>query len=109
MLGIETIKQAAKVAIKFGQKLDDALEDNKVTWGEALGMLFGVAPDALAMVPQIGQIKQEYLDLDNQEREELVDYVVEELDLESDRAEEIAEAAFDALVSLEALVTTIRG
>lgn len=107
-LGIEVLKEAALAGIKFGQKLEGDLADGKLSWAEGLGLAVGSAPDMFKLVPKSSQIIAEFKDLDDDEREELVEYVVAELDLESDKAEKIAEKAFDVLVSLDALIEEIR-
>ena len=111
-LGIETLKEAALVGVKFGMKLEADLSDGKLSIGEIIGLGFSTAPDVWKLVPKASQIKEEYLDLDDQEREELVDYVVDELDLTSDKAEEGAEKIFDLLIQLEDVVrwaTSLKG
>jgi len=108
MLGIESLKKAAKAAVKFGVKLEDYLDDKKLSFMEGVNLAISTAPDAFALVQDASNIKAEYLDLVDSERQELVDYVVAELDLENDQIEEVVEKAFDFLVSIDELVQAIK-
>lgn len=108
VLGIETLKQTALTAIKFGQKLEDALADGKLSWGEGLGLAFGVAPDVFKLVPKASLIVTEYKDLSDEERVELVAYIKDELDLTDDAVEEFVEEGFALLSQLDRFITTAR-
>ena len=107
-LGIEKIKNAAKAVIRFGNKLEDVLADGKVTFIEGITLAIGTAPDAFEVAQDAKEIKAEFKDLDDVERKVLVDYVVEELDLESEKVEDIAEAGFEFLLALDNFRRAIR-
>ena len=110
MVGIEALKQAAKAVISFGDKLEDALEDGKLTFLEGITIAIGTAPDAFKLLQKenIAELKEEFLDLDEDEKDELSVYVAEELDLDADTMEFIVEAGFDFLLSLDSLVRAIK-
>ncbi len=106
--GISTIKKAAKVAVNLGMKVEDALaDDGKVSFMEVVGIAVGAFPGIFDVVRNAGALKLEYNDLSDEERDELVEYVIEELDLEADNIEAIIESGFDVLVSIEGLVDKI--
>ena len=109
ILGIETLKQTALTAIKFGQKLEDALADGKLSWGEGLSLAIGVAPDVFKLVPKASLIIAEYKDLSDEERKELAEFIVTELDLESDKVEVLVEKGFALLVALDELIEAAKG
>lgn len=108
LFGIETLKKTATAVVKLGLKVEDALEDGKITFFEALSIGIGTAPEAFALAQKGTQLKQEYTDLSDAEREELVTHVVEEFELESDKLEAVIEAGFELLVSLEKLFAKIK-
>jgi hypothetical protein len=109
MLGIEKLKEAAKAVVDFGEKIEEALKDDgKLTFVEGITIAVGSAPEIFSMVKDAGEIKDEFLDLDDIEREELSDFVASELDLNADGLEIVVEAGFELLVSLEGLVSAIK-
>lgn len=108
MLGIDAIKKAAKAVIRFGDKLEDALADGKITFVEGISLAISAAPDAFSLAQDAQQLKAEFNDLDSNERQELADYVTEELDLEADNVEEIAEKGFNLLVAIDELRVAIK-
>jgi len=108
MAGIDELKEAAKAVIVFGTKLEEVLEDGKVTLMEGLSVVISTAPDAFELVRDAKVIREEFLDLDPVEKQELLEYVVEELDLKADGVEAVAEAGFNVLISLDTLVRTVK-
>jgi hypothetical protein len=108
MAGIETLKEAAKAVISFGNKLEDALADGKLTFIEGITIAIGTAPDAFSLIQDAQELKAEFLDLDDAEMDALSEYVAVELDLDADKIELIVEKGFEFLISLYALVMAIR-
>jgi uncharacterized protein (DUF2344 family) len=108
LFGIETLKDTAKAVVKLGLKVEDALEDGKINFIEAISIGISTAPEAFALSQKGTQLKQEYQDLSDEERVQLVEYVVEEFDLESDKLEAIIEAGFEVLVAIEKLLSKAR-
>ena len=108
MLGIEKLKEAALAVVNFGEKVENALADGKLSFIEGITIAIGSAPDAFGLIQDGKEIKAEFQDLDDSEREELCDYVASELDLNADGVEEVAEKGFDLLVAFEALVGSIK-
>lgn len=108
MLGIEKLKEITLAGAKFGESLEDKLADGKLSFMEAISLVLEQAPKIFGFVSDAAEIKAEYLDLTDEERVELTAYLTEELDLDSDRAEKIAEATFDLLASLDGLIDAIK-
>lgn len=108
MLGIEKLKDAATAAVNFGEKIEDALADGKLSFVEGITIAIGSAPEVFGLIQDGKEIKAEFQDLDDFERRELVEHVAAELDLDSDGIEEVVENGFDLLVSLEALISSIK-
>jgi len=109
MAGIEKIKNALEAVIKFGVRLEDDLEDGKITFAEAISTAVAIAPDAFEVAKDAKEIYAEFEDLDDAERTDLVDFFIIELDLDADKVEEIAEAGFEFLLALDNLRRAVRG
>jgi len=90
MEGIEELKQVLKMVAGLGNAVDKALEDNKIKMSDA-PLFMGVFLDMPSAFEGIDKVPGEIKDLDESESAELVKYVEEELDLRSDRTEEIIE------------------
>lgn len=98
--GIDALKSVAIDLAKFGMKIEDVLEDDKLSFGEALNLGIFAAPKAFEHINNAGTIKDQLSDLDANELEELVAAVVTEFDLEADAVEKAIEKGLDALVGL---------
>ena len=103
MAGIESIKDALKTLIKVGTTVEGALEDKKINFFEAIAIaknsigLWGVIKD-------FSNIKEEFLDLDGDEKQELIEYFADELDLANDKVELIIEQCFDFVINASAFL-----
>lgn len=104
-IGIENLKKALLVVINLGESVDKALaDDGTVDLLEGIGIaskavkIWKVAKDFLVL-------KEEFLDIDEDEKAELVTYFSDELDLENDVTEVIIEKAFALLINLKEFLT----
>jgi hypothetical protein len=89
MLGIKETKELLSFLIKLGHGIDKASADG---WSITDLVHFAPALQAVfAGVAGIDQVDDELFDLDDEERQALVDFVKEDLDLTNDEAE----AAFE--------------
>ena len=104
-MGIDNLKKAIVAVINLGEKIEKNLsDDGKISLAEALGIGTSSFGDVVKIIKSGHEIKDEFLDLDDQEREELIDIVKEELDLENDKIENIIEKSVEFLVQLEELI-----
>lgn len=109
MLGINNLKKAVVSAVNLGEKIEkNLLDDGKISLTEALGIGATSFTDIIGIIRSGKEIKAEFIDLDEDEKEELVDLVTEELDLENDKIEEVIEKAIEFLSSLADLVDSIQ-
>lgn len=109
MIGISNLKIALVAVINLGEKIEKGLaDDGKISLAEALSIGASSFGDVVRFIKSGNAIKQEYTDLDDKERVELIDLVKEELDLENDKVEVIIEKAVELLVNLEDLISTIK-
>jgi len=113
MAGIDTLKKVALTLTEFGMKLEEALSEDspkgkKLALSEAISLGVFIAPKAIGHAGEAQQIRAEFMDLDNDETDELVAYVAEKLDLKNDEVEALIEAAFDWLDSTNDLRLAVR-
>lgn len=79
---------------KLGNGIGKSLEDGKITFSDVMNFI-----DPLIALPaafnDIEKIPEEFRDLDEAERQQLVEDVKSELDLADDKAEEFVEDTFN--------------
>ena len=101
--GSTKILAALIAAIHLTNKIDGSLEDQKITaleWGQ-----IGLAGFQFAWsLVNIKQLKEEYLDLDAAEKEELIAAFAAELDIRNDKAEALVEKIFSVLIQLSGIL-----
>ena len=104
-LGIEKIKNALISSITLGEKIEKNLsDDGKLSWAEALSIGVSSVGDIVKIAQSAKEIKAEFLDLDESEKQEIKEIISNELDLENDKLENIIEKAFDFLNALDSLI-----
>lgn len=109
MLGIENLKTGIIGAIKLAESIDEKYSnDGKITLLEALSTGVGSFGDIVKIVKSGSEIKDEFLDLDELEKAELIELVETELDLSNDKVENIVEQSIEFLCQLDLLIKTIR-
>lgn len=108
MHGIVKLKEVGTDVAKFAMKIEEALEDKKLSFTEAIGLGLFAVPKAMNHVNDAEEIAQEMKDLDDNEAKELSEHIADKLDLQTDEVEGIVEAGFDWLVGTKKLVTKVR-
>jgi len=102
-VGIDTIRETVIAAAKLANTIDSSLEDSKITpieWGK-----IGLSGFKFAKgIAKFKQLKVEFKDLSEPEKEIIVNDFVSEFDLRNNEAEVMAEDAFSALLLLSGLV-----
>jgi hypothetical protein len=107
MLGIDNLKIAVLFGINIAEALDKRLEDGKISFIEAItmaGKLRGL-PD---IISNAAEIKAEFKDLDESERQEIANYVKLELNLNNKNVENIIEKSIDCVASITGVVGEMR-
>ena len=101
MYGTQKIKEALDFGFGFAQTIKEALaDDGKISGiGEYIKIAKSVKP-ALEVIKSIGEMKDEFVDLDPMERDEIVEYFSEKFDLDNDEVELKIEKAFALLLSI---------
>lgn len=98
-LGINNLKEAAIGVINLGEKIDQALEDRKISGMEAINISITAIPVVFNDIKNRKEIVAEFEDLDETEKQDLIDTVAAELDLNNDYAERKIEAGFKVIVA----------
>lgn len=92
-IGIENIKIILIFGLSLAQELQRGLEDKKLNFGEIIGFT-----DDLAAIPSVVEaVKKapaEFLDLDEEEKEEIHQLVIDEFDISLDHVEMAIEESF---------------
>lgn len=102
-LGIDNLKKLLKAGLGFGKSAAKALEDKKVSFFEAVGLI----PEVFGLVG-IGktwsEVQAEINDLDQAEKQEINQFVSDEFDVPNDKLEKFIESALMNIISLNALI-----
>lgn len=106
-LGIDTLKQGLKATIELANKIIECAADGKINLWEKLALL-GQSSAFIETVTNAGDIKAEFMDLDVNERAELVSFVRTEFDFDNARIEAIVEESFNTVIALDALIRAIK-
>lgn len=105
-VGIEVLKKDITIISKIVMGLDSAASDGKIKLVEWVAVaLKGVK--LIDVVKTIKKAKQEYLDLDGAEKNELVAHVAKELDLRNDEVERFIEGVIEIGIGLSDTFTML--
>lgn len=92
-LGIESIKIIILFGLSLGNELGKALEDKKLSIGEAFGFIDDLN-DIDDVIEAVKKAPAEFLDLDSEEKAEIQSIVKVEFDIEDDKVEDAIEESF---------------
>lgn len=103
MLGIENLKKLISAGLNFGKNVARALEDKKISFFEAIGMI----PEVFSLIgvgKTWAEVQAEIADLTDEEKTELHQFVADEFDIPNEKVEVFIEHAVSNIVSLNALI-----
>ena len=111
--GIDLLKDICltltQVAIKLEEATDpESAKGEKIALSEGVALLVFLVPKAIAYAGDAGKIKDEFMDLDQAELDELKAYIAEKLDLENDKIEALVEAGIDWLDATYDTIQAVR-
>ena len=89
-LGIQETKEMVGFLISLGEGIAESLEDGKISLGD-LGNFLDAAKAVLPAIGGVNQVGAELLDLTDEEKADLSDYIEEEFDLDNTQVEAILE------------------
>ena len=96
---MENLKDALATVINIAEKVDESLEDGKISIGEGVGIAFS-AIGLIKVIKDIKPLMTEYTELTDDQKTELAEWFKNEFDLRNDNVEEIVEMVFASLLSL---------
>jgi hypothetical protein len=104
---MESSKKVVKFAVTFANSVDKVLADNKV---DLLDIPYVMAPlmQVGSFAAALKDAKEEFKSATPEEKAELIAQVKEELDLRSDRTEEIVEKSLDLAVAVAEIVKLVK-
>lgn len=106
-LGVSNLKKAVRFATSIGNEIQTALADGKFAPTEAFSFI-----DEIAQLPDIinsrSEIVAEAKDIDSAEGKELRDYVRTELNIASDKVENVIDAALAWIFATVELIQVSR-
>lgn len=105
MLGIENLKEGVLALCEIGAKFDEALADGKITTWEAVGIGVTTIKKVPGIIANGPEIIDEFKDLDDQEKQELINYIEINLDLDNYKVENIIKKGIHALSSMEDFIS----
>jgi len=103
---METLKEALEVLIGLVEKADVDLEDGKFSLAEGVGMAMN-GLGLIKVIKSFDEIKNEFIQLTKEQKEELTRWFAHEFHLREKHAEQIVEEVFGALIQLSDSVKRI--
>lgn len=101
MVGIDVLKENVVDIALIIKKVDLALEDDKISFSEAIGLAMQL-PKLFRIIKSYNDAVEELKDLDEEEVIELNEHFAKEFDLRNDKAEEMVEQILGVIVVIAA-------
>lgn len=107
---MEELKKALSKLISFGETLEGALKDNRITLMEGVSCSAGLGMAIFYTIQNREKIADQIKELqaDPQKWEPMKLHIAHELDLDNDRAEAIIERTLDLIVDVVAYIDAIK-
>ena len=96
-MGIENIKEVLKFMCELVDGIVKSLEDDHFNFADAIHF-YDAAKAVPAMIKDIDQVPGEFMDLTDEEQQELIEYVKTEFDIPADKVEYFVESAFRSMI-----------
>ena len=97
-MGIEETKDVIEFVAKLGNGIGESVEDGRWTLSDATNFI-PAATKVFSAIEGIEKVDNELLDLDEEEKVELVDFIIEQFDIVQDEAEKIVEEGLEQLLN----------
>lgn len=105
LYGVETLKTALTEVAEFGEKLFEAAEDKKFKAVEIVQLGFSI-PGLVKVFKQTEELRNEVLDLSEEEMQEIIQHFESEFEIDNAEAEIKVERAISALGAIYDLILT---
>lgn len=103
MVGIKETKELLKFVVEFVEAIDKSLEDGSIGFADIANLVSAMLASGPAFT-DMNLIPAEMADLSGEEAIELYDYARTELNLNSEKAEEIVEASLEIGLKMYQLI-----
>ena len=98
MSGIQETKEVLSAAAAMGNGYSQAIADGKIGIGD-IGFLITALVKLPAALSGIDKVPEELQDLDDSEKQELIDHVKNELNIDDNKAEKFVERGFEVILT----------
>lgn len=101
-MSVDNLKKVLAFSISLAEKVDDITQDGW-QWSDAVA-LFPNLVDAIGAIKSSKLAWEEYMDLDEDEQNDILAFVKAEFDIADDDLENVVESALSALVAIANLI-----
>jgi len=113
MAEIDYLKDICLTLVQLGIKIEESTDPDsprgeKIALTEGVALLVFLVPKAISYAGDADKIKDEFMDLDAGELDELSNYIAEKLDLKNDKVEALVEAGLELLTSINDLRLAVK-
>ena len=106
--GIENLKVVIADIAEIVENVQNTLTDGKLSWFESVKLGLAASPKIAEIVENAENIKNEFTDLDRNEKNELMQILAQQLEIEkNDALEKLLEAILDTALSMSVTVNLI--
>lgn len=105
---VKELKELGDFLLTAGMAVDKSLSDGKLNWADALNFA-DVAISAPKAIIGLGQIDEDYFNLDDETRAELVAVWKDKFDLKDDKIEGVVEQVLQAALAVNKAVASVVG
>jgi hypothetical protein len=110
-LGIENLKKIADIGLVLGNFTSNLIEGEKASWVKVLATLPNLVLGIMGSVSvfkDLEQVKLEFVDLDEAEKEVLVSYIEAKLEVSNEKAKKITIIAFELVFKALEIVDVLK-
>ena len=112
--GIDYLKDICLTLVQVGVKIEEATDPDsargeKIAFTEGVALLVFLVPKAISYAGDAEKIKNELMNLEQTELDELRIYIAEKLDLKNDEVEALIEAGIDWIDATNDLRLAVKG
>ena len=112
--GIDYLKDICLTLVQVGVKIEEATDPDsargeKIALTEGVALLVFLVPKAISYAGDAAKIKDEFMDLEQTELDELRTYIAEKLKLQNKEVEALIEAGIDWIDATNDLRLAVKG
>lgn len=109
IVGTNAIKAVVKILIDIGEGIQEKFaDDKKLSIVEAILLAIKLFPDIYSVARRGQELKAEWQDFSDAEKQLVAEYVAAELDLTADEVEEKVEKGFELLMAVDSFLRSFK-